>query len=84
MTLPSTSTTLRQAGIVRIEIAAISMLLIALATILIMHAPKVLLPENVQVVVPAQDLASVQSDALTHVVPQPRLQPASVMETNMP
>ena len=84
MTVPSTSSTLRQAGIVRIEIAAISMLMIALATVLIMHAPTVLLPENEQVVVPARDRMSVQSDALTHVVPQPRLQPASVMETNMP
>ena len=48
MTLPNTSTTLHQAGVVRIEIAAIVMLLAALAIVLVTHAPATPSPEIAQ------------------------------------
>jgi len=81
MTLPSTNITLRQTGIVRIEIAAIVMLLVALATILITYSPP---PEIAQAGEPSWRPPSVRSDPLAQVIPQPQLRAVSVTEPDMP
>ena len=84
MTLPSTSITLRQAGIVRIEIAAIVMLLVALATVLVTYAPASPSLEIVQVVEPARRPTSVHPDPLILVNSQTQLQTVSVTEPGKP
>jgi len=84
MTLPSTSITLRQTGIVRIEIAALVMLLVALATVLITYMPVSPSPKIVQIVAPARRLTIVHSDPLTLVNSQPQLQTVLVTEPDMP
>jgi hypothetical protein len=84
MTLPSTSIPLRQAGIVRIEIAAILMLLVVLATILVTHAPSSPSPEIAQTGEPVERPPSVHSESLSPVRPQPQLQTVSVTSSEMP
>jgi len=77
MITPNTDITLHQDGMLRIEIAAIIMLLMALAIVLIMNVPPAYQPDIAQVGEPERTLPVVNADTGNLLAPQFQLQPAA-------
>ena len=80
MIAPNTDITLHQDGMLRIELAAIIMLLMALAIVLIMNVPPAYQPDIAQAGEPEQILPVVNAGAGALLAPQFQRQPAAGSE----